>query len=163
MNDWNGTTSEKIKFFIMIIVVTVIAWFVFLSEVSAKEDTGYNEGVKNCLTHLGYKWDAPVEERLNTFDWNSASICTNEVKRKIIAKKHAELQDFLKHNPRYRYPGQSNNRCWGKPREMPFESAYIKRTRDGFEAGVNYKDTMPAGCYETGPWDNRETMKQKGD
>jgi len=39
---------------------------------------------------------------------------------------------------------------------MPFESAYIKKTGDGFEAGVNYKDTLPAGCYENAPWDNRD-------
>lgn len=124
---------------------------------AAKADIGYNEGVKNCLQHFGYKWDAPVEERINNFDWNAASVCTNEVKRKIVAKEYAELQDFLKHNPRYRYPGQSNNRCWGKPREMPFESAYIKKTGNGFEAGVNYKDTIPAGCYETSSWDNRKS------
>ena len=47
------------------------------------------------------------------------------------------------------------NKCWGKPREMPFESSYIKQTATGFEAGVSYKDTLPAGCYENGPWDNR--------
>jgi hypothetical protein len=38
---------------------------------------------------------------------------------------------------------------------MPFESAYIEKNGDGFTAGVSYKDTMPAGCYENGPWDNR--------
>ena len=122
----------------------------------ATADTGYNKGVKSCLQHFGYQWDAPAEERINNFDWNAASVCTNAVKRKIVAKKYAELQDFLKHNPRYRYPGQSNNRCWGKPRENAFESSYIKLTKNGFEAGVNYKDTMPAGCHETGSWDNRD-------
>jgi len=48
------------------------------------------------------------------------------------------------------------NRCWGKEREMPFTSATISATPYGFTAGVSYKDTMPAGCYENGPWDNRE-------
>lgn len=135
-----------------LLIVLLIVW----APLVATADTGYNEGVKNCLQHFGYQWDAPVEVRLNNFDWNAASVCTNAVKRKIVAEKHAELQDFLKHNPRYRYPGQSNNRCWGKPRENAFESSYIKRTKNGFEAGVNYKDTIPAGCYETGPWDNRD-------
>jgi hypothetical protein len=23
---------------------------------------------------------------------------------------------------------------------------------------VSYKDTMPAGCYENGPWDNRDVQ-----
>ena len=69
------------------------------------------------------------------------------------------MRDFLKHNPRYRYPGQSNNKCWGKPRENPFESAYIRHTTNGFEAGVSYKDKMPSGCFETAPWDNRDADK----
>ena len=82
------------------------------------------------------------------------AIKTGEHKKN--AEELAELRDFLKHNPRYTVPGQSLNRCWGKPREMPFESAYIKADKNGFEAGVNYKDTLPAGCYENAPWDNRD-------
>jgi hypothetical protein len=39
---------------------------------------------------------------------------------------------------------------------MPFESSYIRVGPNGYEAGVNYKDTMPAGCFETAPWDNRD-------
>ena len=66
------------------------------------------------------------------------------------------MRDFLKHNPRYRVPGQSQNSCWGKPRVMPFESSYIEQTANGFKAGVSYKDTLPAGCYENAPWDNRD-------
>jgi hypothetical protein len=92
----------------------------------------------------------------NTADWNAAASCHAEYRNKVRAAELAELRDFLKHNPRYRFPGQSLNRCWGKPREMPFESAYIEKTGDGFRAGVSYKDTLPAGCYETAPWDNRD-------
>lgn len=92
----------------------------------------------------------------NTADWNAAASCHAEYRQGVRAEQYAELRDFLKHNPRYRVPGQSLNRCWGKPREMPFESAYIKVDDTGFEAGVNYKDTLPAGCYENAPWDNRD-------
>ena len=92
----------------------------------------------------------------NTADWNAAASCHAEYRQTVRAEQYAELRDFLKHNPRYRVPGQSLNRCWGKPREMPFESAYIKVDDKGFEAGVNYKDTLPAGCYENAPWDNRD-------
>lgn len=92
----------------------------------------------------------------STSDYNKAAACYQNWKTGDNAAKLAELRDFLKHNPRYKVPGQSMNRCWGKPREMPFESAYIKKTGDGFEAGVNYKDTLPAGCYENAPWDNRD-------
>lgn len=95
----------------------------------------------------------------NTADWNAAASCHAKYRQGVRAEQYAELRDFLKHNPRYRVPGQSLNRCWGKPREMPFESAYIKVDGTGFEAGVNYKDTLPAGCYENAPWDNREAKQ----
>ena len=92
----------------------------------------------------------------NTADWNAAASCHAKYRQGVRAEQYAELRDFLKHNPRYRVPGQSLNRCWGKPREMAFESAYIKVNGNNFEAGVNYKDTLPAGCYENAPWDNRD-------
>jgi hypothetical protein len=50
------------------------------------------------------------------------------------------------------------NRCWGKPREMPFESVTASASADGsWHVGVNYKDKLPAGCYENAPWDNRDS------
>jgi len=101
-----------------------------------------NEVMKACIQSTG--------------NYNKAAACYFDWKQGQNTAELAELRDFLKHNPRYRVPGQSNNRCWGKPREMPFESAYIKQTQGGFEAGVNYKDTLPAGCYENAPWDNRD-------
>jgi hypothetical protein len=92
----------------------------------------------------------------NTPDFNAAASCHADYRAQVRDVELAELRDFLKHNPRYRVPGQSLNRCWGNPREMPFESSYIRVGPDGMEAGVNYKDTLPAGCYENAPWDNRE-------
>lgn len=92
----------------------------------------------------------------STSDYTKAAACYQDWKKVNDAEKLAELRDFLKHNPRYRVPGQSLNRCWGNPREMPFESSYIKIGPNGMEAGVNYKDKLPAGCYENAPWDNRD-------
>ena len=107
-----------------------------------------NKIMKHCLQTTGNSFDS--------YDFNKAAVCYQDWKAGAEAEKLAELRDFLKHNPRYRVPGQSLNRCWGKPREMPFESAYIEKTGDGFRAGVNYKDKLPAGCYENAPWDNRD-------
>jgi len=104
-----------------------------------------NEVMKHCVQ--------------TTSDYNKAASCYFKWKNAQRAEELAELRDFLKHNPRYRVPGQSLNRCWGKPREMPFESAYIRADKNGFEAGVSYKDKLPAGCYENAPWDNREANK----
>jgi hypothetical protein len=111
-----------------------------------------NHDSKLCLERYGYS-----VENFDTFNWNKAAACASKLRQEQNAEDLAELRDFLKHNPRYRVPGQSLNRCWGKPREMPFESSYIKVTGDSFEAGVNYKDTLPAGCYENAPWDNRDS------
>ena len=107
--------------------------------------------MKQCLAMHGY-----TPEEFDRFKFQKAAGCYHDWKVGKNQEDLAELRDFLKHNPRYRYPGQSNNRCFGKEREMPFKSAYIERTGDGFKAGVSYKDTMPAGCYETAPWDNRD-------
>lgn len=116
--------------------------------------TPSNDAMKVCLDAYGYDKTAPIEERMK-FDFTGPARCHSEYRAGVRAAELEEMRDFLKHNPRYRVPGQSLNRCWGKPREMPFESAYIERTATGFKAGVSYKDTMPAGCYENGPWDNR--------
>ena len=113
-----------------------------------------NHDSKLCLERYGYS-----VENFDTFNWNKAAACASKLRQEQNAEDLAELRDFLKHNPRYRVPGQSLNRCWGKPREMPFESSYIKVTGDSFEAGVSYKDTLPAGCYENAPWDNRDVQK----
>ena len=110
-----------------------------------------NQAMKDCLTTNNYSL-----ENFDSFDWNRAAACASKARQAAREIELAELRDFLKHNPRYRVPGQSLNRCWGKPREMPFESAYIKVDGNSFEAGVNYKDTLPAGCYENAPWDNRD-------
>ena len=109
-----------------------------------------NDVMKACLEANGY-----TPENFDQYNFAKAAGCHSDYRTRKRKAQLAELRDFLKYNPRYKVPGQSLNRCWGKPREMPFESAYIKQTKEGFEAGVNYKDKLPAGCYENAPWDNR--------
>ena len=50
---------------------------------------------------------------VNDVDWTKASACYSQWRVKEIKEEYAEMRDFLKHNPRYRYPGQSNNKCYG--------------------------------------------------
>ena len=132
-----------------LLVAALGAWTVVAN---ANEKTN-NKMIKDCVQY--YRTGSTVDN----VDWTKASACYSQWRIGENKKELAEMRDFLKHNPRYRFPGQSMNRCWGKPRENPFESAYIERTGDGFRAGVSYKDTMPAGCYENGPWDNRDADK----
>ena len=133
---------------LMVMVGVVMISAVFTYEAVANEN---NNAIKGCLYMNGYS-----VEKFDTFDFTKASYCYQNWKTKKNAEELAELRDFLKHNPRYRYPGQSNNKCFGKPREMPFKSASIERNGDGFRAEVTYKDKLPAGCFETAPWDNRD-------
>jgi len=129
-----------------LLAAAALSWL-WVTTAQANEN---NMAMKGCLVINGYH-----PKDFDTFEWNKAAACYQGWKVEKNRQELAELRDFLKHNPRYRYPGQSNNRCWGNPREMPFESAYIERTGDGFRAGVTYKDKMPANCFETAPWDNR--------
>jgi hypothetical protein len=115
-----------------------------------------NDMIKDCLQATGYDYSLPAEKRINTFDWQFASYCVQGFLEEKHKRELAEIKDFLKHNPRYRFPGQSNNKCFGKPREMPFKSAYIEQNGNGFRAGITYKDKMPANCFESAAWDNRD-------
>jgi len=118
---------------------------------SQAEENLNNQMIKDCVQH--YRTGSSV----NDVDWTKASACYSQWRIGEMKKEYAEMRDFLKHNPRYRYPGQSNNKCFGKPREMPFESSGIEFDGNGgYKAWVNYKDKLPAGCYETAPWDNRD-------
>ena len=135
-----------------LLAAAVVSW-VWVATAYASPITN-NMALKSCLQINGYHPDD-----FDTFNWNKASSCYHAWRTGQDKIELTELRDFLKHNPRYRYPGQSNNKCFGKEREMPFKSAYIERTGDGFRAGVTYKDTMPAGCFETAPWDNRNALQ----
>ena len=133
---------------VSLLIAAVVSW-TWVVTAKAEENLN-NKMIKDCVQH--YRTGSSV----NDVDWTKASACYSQWRVGELKKEYAEMRDFLKHNPRYRYPGQSNNKCWGKPRENPFESAYIRHTTNGFEAGVSYKDKMPAGCFETAPWDNRD-------
>jgi hypothetical protein len=132
------------------LLAILFATWAIIATAKAEEITN-NDAIKGCLYLNGY-----TPEEFDTFNFNKAAGCFHNWRAAKDREELAELRDFLKHNPRYRYPGQSNNRCFGKPREMPFESAYIEKVGNGFRAGVTYKDKLPANCFESAPWDNRD-------
>lgn len=117
-----------------------------------------NEEMKMCLQEHGYDYDASVEERLK-FNFKLAANCHSDYRSIKQKEQDAEIKDFLKHNPRYRFPGQSLNRCFGKPREQAFESVTSTTNGDSWSVNVKYKDKMPQPCHETGPWDNRDEVQ----
>ena len=110
-----------------------------------------NENLKQCIEQHNFTGFG-----INDIDWNLVSKCQSKYRSEARAQQRKQLSDFLEANPRYRYAGQSLNRCWGKPREMPFEKSTLTVGPKGMEASVWYKDKIPAGCFETKPWDNRD-------
>jgi len=132
-----------------LLTLAAVSWILVVTDAQANPN---NEALKRCLEQTGYN-----QKNFDTFDFSKAAACHSAYRIGKQKEEYAELRDFLKHNPRYRYPGQSNNKCFGKPREMPFESSGIEFDGNGgYRAWVNYKDKMPAGCYENAPWDNRD-------
>ena len=135
-------------------MIGTIAFVIAVWSLPAKAESASNQAMKYCLEVTGYSL-----EKFDTFDFNKAAACHSDYRVGTNQIKLAELRDFLKHNPRYRYPGQSMNKCWGKPRVQPFESVSGTAGTWGYDITVKYKDTIPAGCYENGPWDNRDAGK----
>jgi len=71
--------------------------------------TGVNEVTGDCIDK--YKPD-----------WNKAAACQSDYVSEEAKRDREEFREFLRENPRYRFPGQSWNKCFGKPREFAFES-----------------------------------------
>ena len=64
----------------------------------------------NCMAD--YK-----QENFNTYDWSTAAACISKKRTAEREIKTAELREFLKENPRYRFPGQSWNKCFSKAKQ----------------------------------------------
>ena len=120
----------------------------FLLEVVMDMDN--NAITKYCMAKYPY-------ENAQKVDWNKVSGCASELRAIKNDLNRKELQSFLEHNPRYRFPGQSLNKCFGKPRELPFKEATFSAGPYGLYAEVKYKDKLPADCFQSKPWDNRDT------
>jgi len=59
------------------------------------------------------------QENFDTYDWGKAAYCMEKKRNAERELELALLREFLKENPRYRFPGQSWNKCFGKAMENP--------------------------------------------
>src|SRR5210317_2185088 len=124
------------------ITILAVAGVLAVSSANASDN---NRAIQQCLDSVGYDRTAPVEQRFEGVDISAAARCYHDYKKDQQIAALENMREFLAANPRYRYPGQSMNRCWGKPREMPFESSGIEFDGNGgYKAWVNYKDKLPA-------------------
>jgi|TARA_R100000081_G_scaffold44044_1_gene20764 hypothetical protein len=66
------------------------------------------------------------QENFDTYNWSKASACLAKERKVKRDLELASLREFLKENPRYRFPGQSLNKCFGKARENHITSVEYK-------------------------------------
>lgn len=64
-----------------------------------------------------------------TSDWGKFAACVNDQKGQERRQREQELWEFLEENPGYRVPGQSLNKCYGKPKERALDR--IETKQDG--------------------------------
>lgn len=93
----NGTLTEKIIFFIMIVAAIVFGWFAFVEEVSAQENNLNNQVMKACLELHGY-----TPEEFDNFNFSKAAACHSDWRVGENAEEYAELREFLKKKPWYK-------------------------------------------------------------
>jgi hypothetical protein len=82
-----------------VIRLTVLFFFVL----GAREVLANNNNmIKECLVAYNYQYDAPVEHRLNNFNWQDASNCVSNFVIEEQKKKVKAQQEFLKEKPWYK-------------------------------------------------------------
>ena len=102
------------------------------SPVYAQELSG-NDIHKHCFELHGY-------DGINgDTDFMSIAACVHGIRAEIRKEKEAELWEFLKANPRYRVPGQSLNKCYGRPKERAL--AKLETAPNGSTTAY-YKDKL---------------------
>jgi hypothetical protein len=78
-----------------------------------------------------------------TKDMMNFATCISELRGNQRRSQQLELWGFLEANPRYRVPGQSLNKCFGRPKERAL--ARLETKADGSTMAY-YKDKI-VECY----------------
>ena len=103
-----------------------------------------------------------VKHCMETSNWNGSyaklSACTSKYINEKEKARVNEIRAFLKANPRYMYPGQSLNRCFGENLPSPIESVNTTVTPYSFTIDLRYKTNI-VNCYQSKSWDNRDVGK----
>ena len=70
-----------------------------------------------------------------------AAVCVQEYENIQTQKRYSDLRAFLKENPRYRWPAQSINKCFSKPKRLLLEKIEQKSNGDGSYIFPRYAKT----------------------
>jgi len=63
-----------------------------------------NGMIKECLSAYGYDYNLPVEQRVNSINWNGASACVSNFQVEQQKQKVADITEFLKRKPWFKGP-----------------------------------------------------------
>ena len=80
------------------------------------------EVIKECLAN-----NSPKSGEIN---YSKAAVCVHDYDNALRERRHADIRQFLKENPRYRFAGQSINKCFGKPKAVLLERIEKKANGD---------------------------------
>jgi len=116
-----------------LLITLLISWASLSNAASTKLN---NDMIKECLLASGYDYNLPVEERLNTHDWNSSAACVSNYEVEKQQENVAQIQKFLKEKPWYkgrnwRWELRAEYRCTIMhsdvgPREVCSKPAYVQ-------------------------------------
>ena len=96
---------------VITLIMAVIMFGCGVAMVLAEEPD--NTIIINCQEK--YNWKGMYQT--NTKSWMNIAACISSAKNEVRRTKQSEQWEFVKANPRYRFPGQSLNKCFGRPKE----------------------------------------------
>lgn len=140
----------------ILLIILLIGFAIFSDRVEEPQVILNVNGVSNSIPQSVYQ-DCRVEigepENKYVKDWNAFSACVSRYRIAINQKKIDDLREFLKENPRYRFPGQSLNKCFGKARERGI--ANMVKHENGTIIVYYKKEIEPCIMYKDSVLDNK--------
>lgn len=102
--------------------------------VAANADEPDNSIIHFCAD----KYEYNGLHHTKTKNWMDIATCITTLKNEVRREKQLAQWEFVKNNPRYRFPGQSLNNCFGREKELALHRI---ETKDG-KTTAYYKDSL---------------------
>jgi hypothetical protein len=97
-----------------------------------------NEPLYQCRDLYYHGINGTTTESMMAF-----AACVSKMRGEVFHQREREIWEFIEANPRYRVPGQSLNKCFGRPKERALDRFETKS--DGSTMAY-YKDKI-VECY----------------
>lgn len=117
---------------VITLIMAVIMFGCGVAMVLAEEPD--NTIIINCQEK--HNWKGMYQT--NTKSWMNIAACISSAKNEVRRIKQAEQWEFVKANPRYRFPGKSLNKCFGVEKPLGVDRV----EKNGGKTVVYYKETI---------------------